>query len=117
MKKLKKNHEYQVKLSLSDEEVQLLNRLADTLSHDDVKYTTEKALEFAMMVGCDWDTFIYEKIANVLWQMGGCSLEDSDKLIDSFKQKLNDEREAMRAERNKTQEMSEEVDEELEPGQ
>lgn len=94
-----------------------MHRLADTLSHDDVEYTPKKALEFAMMVGCDWDTFIYEKIANVLWQMGGCSLEDSDKLIDSYKQKLNDEREAMQTKRSELQEISEEVDEELEPEQ
>ena len=71
-----------ISINLSEDEEKLLNRLADTCN-----MSREAALTSAMIVGARWDTYVYEKMASMLWQMHKCSYEEREQLIDTYKQK------------------------------
>ena len=72
-----------ISINLSEDEEKLLNRLADTCN-----ISRETALTRAMLVGARWDTYVYEKMASMLWQMQKCSYEESEQLVDTYKQKV-----------------------------
>lgn len=91
---MEKNTEMVVKLGLNNNEEELLNRLANVF-----KCSPEHALESAIMIGSSWDTFIYEKIASALWQMNGCSYEEYQNLINEYKQEVEEDWKAYRAEK------------------
>lgn len=101
-----------ISLSLTDDEEILLNRLADScnISH-------EAALTTALRVGSRWDTFVYEKMAAMLWQMQKCSYEESKQLVDTYKQKVEDDWKEFKASKTCRENLEEHQDRELEPEQ
>jgi len=79
-----------ITIILDEEEEKILDMLVKAYEKHGFKRTVDQVLEEAIRNGSSWDTYVYEKIASTLWQMQGCSSEESQHLVDSYKQRIND---------------------------
>ena len=96
---------YTIELELSEEEEKLLARLADIDAKLGLSAEPIIALKSALLIGRRWDTYYYEKLADALWGMHGCSYDECEQLKDDYKQKMKDDFETFKKEKTSQYEM------------